>query len=251
MTVPAITASSPTGPDGAPLLVLGNSLGTSTLLWSHVVPLLTSHFRVITWDLPGHGLSPTATERFAVTDIAHAVVEAIPEPFFYAGVSLGGAVGLELLAGGHTRAAAIICSGAVVGTPQGWEERAAQVRTMGTSSLVTASAGRWFAPGSIAREPKLTGQLLHALAETDDESYALCCEALAVFDARPQLPRMEAPVLAVWGEHDAVTPRERAEEVAAGVPHGSLVRIPDASHLPPADNPEALARALTDFFSTL
>lgn len=251
MSIPPIAMSKPTGPEGAPLLVLGNSLGTSTLLWSHVVPLLATRLRVQQYDLPGHGVSQAASEAFTVRDIAHAVVDAVNEPFFYAGVSLGGAVGLELLAGGHTRAAAIICSGAVVGTPEGWNERAAQVRSMGTSSLVTASAGRWFAPGSIEREPKLTGQLLHALADTDDESYALCCEALAAFDARPQLPRVEAPVLAVWGEHDFVTPRERSEEVASGVQHGSLVRIPDAAHLPPADNPEALARALTDFFSTL
>lgn len=253
MTVPTIALTTPAGPEAAPLLVLGPSLGTSTLLWDRVIPTLTERHRVVAWDLPGHGAAPAATEPFTIAEIADAVAAAIDGPFLYAGVSLGGCVGLELLLRHPDRvaAAAIVCSGAVVGTPESWRERAAQVRARSTSSLIAGSAQRWFAPGSIERDPDLTGRLLHVLQDADDESYALCCEALAALDVRGRLREIAAPVLAVWGGHDGVTPEASAREIAGGVQRGSATGIPDASHLAPADDPAATASALVDFFDSV
>ncbi|WP_346429533.1 alpha/beta hydrolase [Streptomyces sp. WAC 06738] len=46
------------GPEGRPVLVLGPSLGTTTAVWDAQVPALAQVFRVVRWDLPGHGRSP-------------------------------------------------------------------------------------------------------------------------------------------------------------------------------------------------
>lgn len=251
MSAPSLAFTAPAGPAGAPLLVLGPSLGTSTILWENAVPQLASRFRVTAWDLPGHGASSPASAPFTVADLADAVADAVSEDaFLYAGVSLGGATGLELLLRhpNRVRAAAILASGARLGTSEGWHERAAKVRAESTSSIIIPSAQRWFAPDSVAREPELSGRLLHALQAADDESYALCCEALARYDVRDRLGRIVAPVLALWGEHDAVAPQEKSEQVAAGVQRGRLGRIADAAHLPPAEQPAATAEALLAFF---
>lgn len=252
MSVPAIALSAPNGPDGAPLLVLGQSLGTSTILWESVAPLLQDHLRVTAWDLPGHGASPAADAPFTVAELADAVAAAVDaEQFLYAGVSLGGATGLELALRHpeRVRAAAIVASGARLGEPEAWHERAAQVRAQSTSSLIVASAQRWFADGSVAKHPQLTGRLLHALQAADDESYARCCEALAEYDVRERLGEINAPVLAVWGEHDRVAPQVKAAEVAAGAPRGESAMVPDAAHLPPAEQPDAVADLLRRFFA--
>ncbi len=255
MTLPAIAVTAPVGPDGAPLLLLGPALGTATILWENVIPLLAGSHRVAAWDLPGHGAAPAATEPFTVADLADAVAEAAgglgAGSIRYAGISLGGCVGLELLLRHPdlVERAAILCSGATVGAPKGWHDRAAQVRAQSTSSLIIGSAQRWFAPGSIEREPVLTGRLLHALRDADDESYALCCEALAGYDVSDRLGEISTPVLAVWGEHDGVTPEASAVEVAEGVRDGRAARIADASHLPAAEQPAALADVLRDFFN--
>lgn len=253
MTVPAIALASPVGPDDAPTLVLGPSLGTSTLLWDRVLPALAERYRVIAWDLPGHGAAPPAAAPFTIADLADAVAEAVEGEFRYAGVSLGGCVGLELLLRhpDRVRAAAIVCSGAAIGEASAWHERAAQVRAQSTSSLIIGSAQRWFAPGSIERDPDITGRLLHALQDADDESYALCCEALAGFDVRDRLGEIATPVLAVWGDHDGVTPEASAREIADGVQRGRATGIADASHLPPADAPAATADALLGFFDAV
>lgn len=257
MTMIAVT--DPVGPADAPLLVLGPSLGTSTILWEGVVPALARTHRVVLWDLPGHGAAPPADAPFSVADLADAVADAVADVgadlgadrIRYVGVSLGGAVGLEIMLRHPelVESAAILCSGAAIGTPEGWHDRAAQVRAQSTSSLIIGSAQRWFAPGSVAAHPDITGRLLHVLQDTDDESYALCCEALAEFDVRDRLGEIRTPVLAVWGAHDAVTPETSAREIADGVRHGRARGIPEASHLAPVDDPVAVGQLLTEFFT--
>lgn len=253
MTQPPVAFTPPVGPDGAPLLVLGPSLGTTTILWEDVVPALAARFRVTTWDLPGHGRAKPATEPFTVGEVADAVAEGIRElgsPALFAGVSFGGAVGLELLLRhpGLVSAAATVCSSPRFGDPQNWTDRAAQVRAQGTGSLVTGAAQRWFAPGSIERRPVLAGRLLHDLRDADDTSYALCCEALAQYDVTARLGAVEVPVLAVFGENDAVSPEIHARTIAFAVKDGRTAQIDGASHLAPAEFPDEVASVLLDFF---
>lgn len=254
MSVPRIVAAAPSGQPGTPLLVLGPSLGTSAVVWDPAAALLRTRFRTLQWELPGHGAGPAARADFTVADLAEGVIRLLDElgesRFFYAGVSLGGAVGLELLLAHPDRvdAAAILCSGAVIGTASGWAERAAMVRASGTPSVIVASAQRWFAPESMSRSPEITGRLLNSLRDADDESYALCCEALARYDVRPRLPEIAPPVLALWGEFDEVTPEASSVEIATGVADGRLAAIVGASHLAPAERPEAAAKILSDFF---
>ncbi|RFA08149.1 alpha/beta hydrolase [Subtercola boreus] len=258
MTTPTLALREWGGGRDLPLLVLGPSLGTSTILWETCAPLLRERYRLLAWDLPGHGAAPAATDPFTVAELADAVAAAVDaiegtvdgEPFLYAGVSLGGATGLELLLrhGSRVRAAAIIASGAQLGEPLAWRERAAKVRAESTSSILIASAERWFAEGSMAAHPDLTGRLLHALQDADDESYALCCEALAAYDVRAELGAVTAPVLALWGRHDAVAPEPKAVEIAEGVAHGQSAVIEGAAHLPPAEQPGTTAAALIGLF---
>ncbi|GAA5148369.1 hypothetical protein GCM10025768_09910 [Microbacterium pseudoresistens] len=257
MTVPRIALTAPVGPSSAPLVVLGPSLGTSTILWEEVVPLLAQRYRVSAWDLPGHGVSPKASAPFTVTELADAVADVAgsegDSSILYAGVSLGGAVGLELLLA-HPRfvsAAAIVASGAFLGGPAPWHERAAKVRAQGTPSLLSQSAGRWFAPDSLQKRPVIGGRLLHSLSDADDESYALCCEALADYDVRERLAEISAPTLVLWGEHDQVAPESKAEEITAAIQGSRSQRIAEAAHLPPAERPHAVAEALRRFFDSI
>ena len=125
------------------------------------------------------------------------------------------------------------------------------MRAQSTSALIIASAQRWFAPGSIEREPDLSGRLLHALRDADDESYALCCEALAAYDVRDRLGEIGVPVVALWGEHDAVAPEAKAaRDRRAEWCDGRAEMIAGVAHLPPAEPPAATAAALLAFFES-
>lgn len=244
-----------------PLLVVGPSLGTTSDLWTAVAEQLGDAFEVLGFDLPGHGASPVRREPFDVRGLARSVAALIRErqaargdqhrPVCYAGDSRGGAVGLQLLLEepSRVRAAAIVASGPRIGDPQAWQERAALVRASGTSAVVEGSRQRWFAPGFADRRPDTAGSLLQSLAEVDDESYALACEALAAFDVRDRLQEISVPVLSVSGAADGVTTPELGEALAAAVRDGRSVVLDGVAHLPPAENPSQLAAELLRFLS--
>lgn len=241
---------------GRPLLLLGSSVGTSVAsLWAACARQLRGHYHVVGFDLPGHGSSAPATEPFTIAGLAGMVIEAADrirpgDCFRYAGDSIGGAIGLQLLLDFPSRvsAAALLCTGARIGSPEVWRERAALVRAEGTAAVVEGSARRWFAPGFTGRRPEVAGALLDALRATDDDSYAYACEALGGFDVRDRLAGIAAPVLAVAGAHDQATPPDGLAQIAEGVADGRLVVLDDVAHLAPAESPEVVAFLLDQHF---
>ncbi|UZX05113.1 alpha/beta fold hydrolase [Arthrobacter sp. CDRTa11] len=240
---------------GHPLLVLGPSLGTSTVLWNEAASILGKDFDVVAWDLPGHGVSPAVTEGFDIAGLADAVVELVDsiapgEAFHYAGVSLGGATGLQLgiKHGERLKSLSVLCTGAKLGTPDGWLERAETVRKQGTPVMIQGSAERWFAPGFMDREPERSSRLLHALRDADRFSYAFCCEALAEYDVRAELGSISVPTQAVAGALDGVAPPSLVQEIADGITAGggtaSAVTLEGVAHLAPAEAPAHVAELL-------
>ncbi len=228
------------------VLLVGPSLGTSVVvLWRDCAALLADEFEVIGWDLPGHGSGQAATEPFTVQDIADAIELAIDErenarSVWYAGVSFGGVVGLELASRADAWIERVVCVAAAprIGEPEMWRERAALARQAGTPVLVEGATGRWFAPGFVEREPEIAGALLRSLAEADNDSYAWACEALAVFEAGE--PVIQVHVVA--GEHDVVVPPSAVEAMTAA----SRRVLEGCGHLPPAEDPKAMAKVLIE-----
>jgi 3-oxoadipate enol-lactonase/4-carboxymuconolactone decarboxylase len=236
------------------LLVVGPSLGTSvTDLWSACAERLADRFEVIGWDLPGHGLSRPADAPFSVVDLADAVRALVRDaslgrPCWYAGVSLGGLVGLELARQPVPfEAVAVIASAAKIGAAEQWRERARSVRQVGTS-VVDAAAQRWFAPGFVEREAEVATRLLSALSGLDSTSYAAACEAIADCDLRPRLAEMSRPLLLVAGGQDQALPLSEVQYVASNAPGGRLSILERCGHLPPGEDPKGTAEVLLDFF---
>lgn len=259
MTIPTLTATALAdgrlGPTAdSPVLLLGPSLGTSaSTLWALTARQLQDRFHVVGWDLPGHGHSPPTTEPFTMAELAAAVIDLADElsaagPVHYAGDSVGGCVGLQAALDAPDRFASmtVVCSGARIGTVDGWQARSQEVRDSGTSSMVSGSAQRWFSPGFLEREPAVGSALLHALRDTDAEGYALTCGALAGFDVVDRLPEIGVPVLAVAGRDDVATPPESLQIIADGVADGRLVVLDGVAHLAPAEAPDDVSRLLID-----
>ncbi|MFF0766827.1 3-oxoadipate enol-lactonase [Streptomyces sp. NPDC003737] len=239
------------GAPSAPPLFLGSSLGTSYALWDRVAPELSADHRVIRWDLPGHGgsapglIGPGAT----VADLAGlvlALADALDvERFAYAGVSLGGAVGLHLAVHHPERISslAVLCSSAHFNGARPWEERAALVRREGLAPVAATAEARWFTDGFTVP------RLVQDQRDADPAAYAACCDALAAFDIRDGLASITAPTLLVAGRKDPATPPAHLREIADAVPGAALVEIPGASHLAPAQCPKAVLTALRAHFS--
>ncbi|MEU1039261.1 3-oxoadipate enol-lactonase [Streptomyces sp. NPDC005551] len=234
------------GSGTAPPLLLGPSLGTSTALWDRVAPELSVTHRVIRWDLPGHGGSPASLigPGATVADLAGLVLALADslgiDRFAYAGVSLGGAVGLHLAVHHPDRVSslAVICSSAHFNGAKPWRERAELVRRDGLAQLAATADARWFTPGFTV--PRLVEDHRNA----DPSAYAACCDALAAFDLRDRLASIRVPTLLIAGREDPATPPAQLREIADAVPGSSLTELAGASHLAPAERPEAVLAAL-------
>ncbi|WP_037618112.1 3-oxoadipate enol-lactonase [Streptomyces aureus] len=234
------------GSPSAPPLLLGPSLGTSYALWDKVAPELSAGHRVVRWNLPGHGGAPAGAigPGATVADLAALVLELADSlgigRFAYAGVSLGGAVGLHLAVHHPERltSLAAICSSAHFNGSKPWEERAELVRREGLGPVAATADSRWFTAGFTVPA------LVQDHRDADPEAYAACCDALAAFDLRDRLASITVPTLLIAGREDPATPPAHLREIADAVPGAALVEIPGASHLAPAQCPEAVLTAL-------
>src|SRR3954447_787363 len=85
------------GDPARPALLLGNSLGSELALWDPVMAALRRHFRVLRFDLRGHGASETPPGDYTIEALARdalAVADAAGAArFHYMGISLGGMIG--------------------------------------------------------------------------------------------------------------------------------------------------------------
>lgn len=241
---------------GAPLLVLGPSLGTATEGWHAAARLLSDAFRIVRVDLPGHGSSPAATGPTSVADLADGVIALVDGmgggPFVYAGASIGGTIGIELAIGRNARrlsGLAVICSNAKFGDTDTWNARAEQTRAQGTPALVAASSARWFAPSFPSRDPDLVGRTLSELMDTDDESYARLAEALAAFDRRGDVGSIAVPTIVIAGDADGVVTPEAAGALAAAIPNATVGVLHDTGHQAHIERPEAVASAIRAAFA--
>jgi pimeloyl-ACP methyl ester carboxylesterase len=122
-----------------PLLVLGPAQGTSAAtLWTATAASgLTDVFDVLAWDLPGHGHNRSVSDGPAtVAELAAGVLAVVDDvqahrddpgaPFAYAGVSVGGSVGLQLVLDAPHRVSSVVVLGTVV-IPDGLEETGARI----------------------------------------------------------------------------------------------------------------------------
>lgn len=240
-----------TGPEDAPVVVLGSSLGTDLHMWDPQTQALGRRWRVIAFDTRGHGGSPAPDGPTTVDALADDVLALLDrlgvDSFAYCGLSLGGAIGQALAARVPDRVRALVlcctsarfCDGA-----EAWRERASRVRSEGMDWLVEPSRERWFAPGFSEHEPEEANRLLSMLTATSPQGYAECCDALATFDGRPLLQQITAPTLVVAGVDDLATPVEMAEELASGIKDAELLVVPGAAHLASAERPDEVTEAI-------
>jgi 3-oxoadipate enol-lactonase len=234
-------AAAALGAEDAPVLVLGNSLGTTRALWEPQLPALAARFRLLCYELPGHGdatvRSASPAGRFTVADIGAGVLALLDflqiRQARYCGVSVGGMVGMWLAAHAPDRIErlAVCCTSAHLPPAAGWYERAKQVRSAGPGSITDQSAGRWFTAAFRAARPEVERAFAADLAATDAAGYAGCCEAIAGMDLRAELARIAAPTLVIAGAEDPSTPPWHGAVIARGVPGARLAVVRGAAHL--------------------
>ena len=246
------------GDADAPALILSNSLGTTLEMWDPQVAAFAEHYRVIRYDTRGHGGSPVTPAPYSFADLGQdvlAVLDALDiEQAAFCGISMGGHTGLWLgvHAGSRFNAIAVCNSAAKIGTPQGWNERAAMVRDGGQAAmqaLADSSPGRWFSADFVKAQPDTVQRAQAWIAGLAPQGYAACCDALAASDLRDDLNCITTPTLLLAGASDPVTTVADAQAMQAAIPGAQLAVVP-ASHLSNLEAPRAFDQAVLHFLAT-
>jgi 3-oxoadipate enol-lactonase len=235
------------GPPGAPVLLLSNSLGSTTRMWDAALPRLAECFRVVRYDHRGHGQSPVPPGPYDLDDLVDDAIGLLDRldvaRAHVAGLSLGGMMAMRLAIRHPERVdrLALLCTSARLGPADLWATRARAVRAHGTASIAAAVVSRWVTPATATAEPTLMSGLEAMVAAIPDEGYAACCGVVERMDLRADLPRITAPTLALAGADDPATPPEHLELIAAAIPGARLAVVEHAAHLAPIERPEPVA----------
>ncbi len=223
-------------------VVLCGSLGSASSIWDAQLPVLAGR-HVVRIDHPGHGGAPVVP--FAeIAELASRALAAVPAgPFSFVGLSLGGAVGMQLALTVPERVERLVLASTAArfDHPEQYLERAAVVRAQGLGAIVDAVLTRWFTPAFDNRAP-----YREAMLAVDPEGYARCCEALARWDARDTLAGVTAPTLVIAGADDPSTPPAVLEDVAARIAGARLEVIEHAAHISSVERADEFNRLIEE-----
>ena len=243
------------GPDGAPWLVLSNSLATNLTMWDDQARGLGRALRVLRYDQRGHGLTEAPAGRYPfdllIAD-ALALMDALAiRKAHFAGLSMGGATALGLAQKHADRLdRVIVCDSPCQSTPtssQQWEERIVIAQKQGMEALVEPTLARWFPPEAIKANPPHLDKVRQMIRTTPVNGFIGCAAALADHNYAAAVATVTRPVLFMVGEKDAAAaPMRKLNEA---LPGSRYVELPGAGHISNLDQPKAFTRAVKDFLA--
>lgn len=244
------------GREGAPWLILSNSLATDLHMWDRTAKDMSSTHRVLRYDQRGHGRTDAPAGAYTfdllIADIIALMDELKIARASWAGISRGGATAMGAVQKHPDRFDRLaICDTPGQSTPttaKQWEERIASARQGGMQAQVDATINRWFPPETVKASPPHLGILRKMILDTPVNGFCGCAAALADHDYRPGMKNVKNPVLYMCGEtdgHNAAVMRQMQQEF----PAAKYVELPGAGHISNMDQPEMFTKALREFLA--
>jgi len=259
MQAPDGTAYALHGPEDAPPVVLIHGLGLCRALWQPHLPAFAARFRVIAYDLYGHGASAPLPGEARLGRYAAQIAGLLD----HLGIDRAGVVGFSI-GGMINRRFAIDHPGrswalAILNSPHDRgaaaqaevEARAARVRDEGMMATMEAALERWFTPGFRAANPASLTQIRDWRAAADPASYAAAAWVLAhgVRELIRPDPAIEGPALVLTAEHDTGSTPGMARAIAAEIAGAETLIVPGLKHLGLVEAPEAFTAPVIRFLA--
>lgn len=241
---------------GEPLVLL-HCLGVDHRFWDFAKPL-AQHFKLIRYDLPGHGAAAMPNGPYTIWDLADQLATVMRANNLtrahVGGISLGGLIAQDFAARYPQMVSKLIL---VDTTPrytdamrEMWAERAETARTKGVAAMVDALLSVWFSKTAIAQDGAGLRYVRDTLASCNGEAYALACEALAEADLREALSSIAAKTLVICGDDDIPSFLDAARLLGDAIPGAKLEWIPNTRHASVLESPDSAILMMKQFLQS-
>lgn len=251
-----------------PPVILIHGFGGSMWQWEHQQQALSQHFRVLTLDLPGAGLSDKPEIDYRpdqILDFFVGFMEAVTIPHAtLVGNSMGAGLAIGMALTHPARVAKLVL---IDGLPQQVMEK---LTSPSIRRALETSAPSWLVSfgnmlfGSLMIESTLR-EIVHdpalltpAVIERSNRNRRRPGLIRPIMTVRENLPLWESgfarrigeithPTLVLWGEEDRVFPIAVGEELHQTIKGSRFIRIPKAGHIPQWERPDVVNQALITF----
>ena len=242
---------------GDKCVVLLHGYLESMYVWDDFTSLLTPSVRVITVDIPGHGISEIKGEVHTmdmIADVLHEMINSLGiEKVTMVGHSMGGYVSLAFCARypEQLEGLVLLSSSPNPDTDLKKENRRreiALVRAGKKDALARVAPETGFAEHNRRRLKSYIDDLVECVHITEDDGIvALLGGMIERVDQNDMLRKCSVPQLFIMGKHDAYIPVEAAEAIIANNPQAEVAWLEKSGHMGFIEEPEACAEALLKF----
>jgi len=249
------------GNAGDPVIIFIHGFPFNKSMWNKQEEALKENYRVIAYDVRGHGNSDTGTEDFSIdlfaADLLCLMDKLKIDKAMLCGLSMGGYIALNAVENYPDRFDALILSDTtcLADTPEVKEKRLKTIESIrkdGVEKFADESIKNLFAPGSFSAKEKEIAAVREMIVHTTEESL---CKTLRAFYERKEtcskLSDIYVPVLIMVGEEDTIAPLAAAQLMNEKIKESSLSVIEHAGHLSNIENPSKFNNQLEEFVSTI
>lgn len=244
------------GPREAPVVTLTHPLGVTLALWDDHVAALSKRYRVLRYDVRGHGGSEVPPGPYTLEQMAGDLFELLDNlgivETHFVGVSMGGLIGMTAALTRPSRITSLVlcdttaCYGPSV-RPM-WEDRIRVAESEGmTATLVDRTMAIWFTEAFRTRRPDTLNRIAVMLRKTDPRGYAAAIRAIGFVDLTERIDAIRCPALVVVGEQDPGTPPAMARIIHERIAGSKLLILPGAMHCAVVEDADRFLTALLDF----
>ncbi|WP_170418301.1 alpha/beta fold hydrolase [Ruegeria sp. HKCCA5763] len=250
-----------TGPEGAPVVVMIHGLGLNQDCWQWTIPALSDRFRVLTYDLYGHGQSAPPPERPSLSMFSRQLESLLDhcaiQSAVIAGFSLGGMIARRFAQDVPQRVSALVILHSPHKRTDAAQEailkRVEQARLDGPKATVEAALDRWFTEALRQSNPRMMNTVRDWVMANDKATYHTIYRVLAdgIDEIVAPSPPISCPALVITGDEDFGNGPEMANAIASEIAGGSALILPGLRHMALAEDPDAVNKPLRSFLNNL
>jgi len=222
-------------------------------MWDAQAADLLPHFRVLRYDVRGHGASSAPPGDYSIAELGRdllAIADACDVPCFaFCGLSLGGMIGQWLAVHAPERVTHLVLANTTsrLSDPQLMEARRRAVLENGMTAIEDLVMGRFFSPAVMASPSPQVSSARRTLLSTNPVGYAGCCAAIRDMDHTGLLSQIRVPTLVISGDLDVGMPWDgHAAVLTRAIEGARALRLP-AAHISNIERPRSFSAALLEF----